>query len=75
LTLISGPFDVIPLVNIQILVENVSNNDEVDGPVAAFVFHLVKSINSHEVGLRIILDIVRVVLQDITQLEVLLSAD
>jgi hypothetical protein len=47
LSIVSGTLDIVALIYIELLVEDIRENDEVNGPVAAFVFHLVKSVDSH----------------------------
>jgi hypothetical protein len=41
LSSVGSSFDVIALIDLQFHIEDVADDDEVDGAVAAFIFHLV----------------------------------
>lgn len=75
LSLVGSSLDIISLIDVYFLVEDVSDDDEVNGPLAAFVFHFVKAVDSHNVGLRVFFDVVGVIFHDVSQFEILLSAD
>jgi len=64
LPLVGGSFDIITLININLLIENITNYDKVDRPATALVFHLVKAINPDKVALRVLPDIVGIALNE-----------
>jgi hypothetical protein len=75
LAIVGGSLDIITLVNVDVLVEDVSNHDEVDGPATALVFHFVEAIYRHQVSLWIFFNEMSVVFNDVPQFEVFFSTD
>lgn len=62
LPLVRGTLDIISLIDIQIPIKNIPNHYEVDRSIAAFVLHFVKPIYPHQVGLRVIFDVMGIML-------------
>lgn len=75
LPFVGSSFDVVTLINVYLLVKNIANNDEVNCSIAAFIFHLVKTIYSDKVTVRIFFNIKSIVFNYFTQFHILLSTD
>lgn len=75
LAVVGGSLNIITLVNVDVLVEDVPDHDEVDGPATALIFHFVEAVDSHQVSLWVFLNKMSVIFNDVPQFEVFFSTD